>query len=149
VSVLLPKRVYQRDSNLSDPAQIRQWWEERRLFYNVVVGGVGIMTTGLMVYCGLLSEPLVGAAIGIPDPPIFMLLGIIAYGIAANVCYTAGWIVEKHIVGRGSPSKDGFGLRAFSRGVTFSVGLTLFPAILTWAVFLFDLTTGQRQSGAQ
>lgn len=65
-----------------------------------------------------LSEPLVGEAIGIPDPPIFMLLGIVAYGIAANVCYTGGWIVETNLARRGAQYRDGFRLRAFRRGAT-------------------------------
>ena len=32
--------------------------------------------------------------IGLPDPPILAVIGVIAFGVIANVFYTGGWIVE-------------------------------------------------------
>ena len=106
------------------------------MFFNTVVGCVGIVSTALMISCGFVSEPLVGDAIGIPDPPILVPLGIIAYGIAANVCYTGGRIVELFLVKRGTlVDTNEFAVRAFRRGLKFSVGPTSFPRPLVGGVF--------------
>jgi hypothetical protein len=139
--------VYERKPLLSDPEQIRKWWEERRLFYNKLVGGAGVVTCVLMISCGVISEPIAGDAIGLPDPPILVPFGIIAYGIAANICYTGGWIVESWLTQKGTKDTNEFGVRAFSGGMKFSVGLTLFPAIFCWAVFLVSLATGRGPLG--
>jgi hypothetical protein len=80
-----------------------------------------------MISCGLISEPLVGEAIGLPDPPILVPFGIIAYGVLANVFYTSA-----------------FGLRAFRVGLKFSIGLTILPAVLSWAIFLLSIASGRR-----
>jgi hypothetical protein len=63
----------------------------------------------------------------------------------ANICYTGGWIGEL-LLARFRPENThgSFGLRAFRLGVKFSIALTIFPALLCWAVFLFRLVTGGR-----
>jgi hypothetical protein len=100
----------------------------------------------LMLTCGFVSEPIVGDAIGIPDGPILLVFGILLYAILANICYTGGWIVELLLV-RWNPTRAaGFGVRAFRRGLKFSIGLTLFPAVLSWAVFLMSFAIGRRVS---
>src|SRR5512146_1931345 len=58
------------------------WWESRRLLYNVVVGGTGLLTAGAVELFGLLPP---APHFGVP------LVGVLVYGIAANVCYTLGW----------------------------------------------------------
>jgi hypothetical protein len=137
--------AYHRDLLQDDCRQVIEWWEKRRFFYNKILAGVGTVTCVLMISCGLIAEPLVGEAIGIPDPPILVPMGIIAYGIIANVCYTGGWIAELLLARfRPGASTTAFGVRAFRLGVKFSIGLTLFPAVLSWAVFLFSLATGRR-----
>jgi hypothetical protein len=108
------------------------------------VAVAGTITVVLTICCGIISEPLVGEAIGIPDPPIFMFVGIIVYGFLVNVCYTGGWIAEL-LLARVKPDIDtnAFGVRAFRIGVRFSIALTLLPAALSWAVFIFSLVTGR------
>jgi len=110
--------------------QVIFWWEARRLFFNLIVGVVGLVVVAILFICGLVSEKIVGEAIGIPDPPIFGVFAVFAYGIMANVCYTGGWIVE--LVVRAAWGRDvpNFGERAFSLGLWFSVFLTLVPAFL-------------------
>ncbi len=44
-----------------------EWWERRRLFFNLVVGGAGLVTCCAMVACAVVAEPLVGEAVGLPD----------------------------------------------------------------------------------
>ena len=136
--------MYERGA-IEDRAAVIAWWEKRRFFYNKILAGVGTLTCVLMISCGVISEPLVGEAIGIPDPPILVPLGIIFYGIMANVCYTGGWIAELLLVRfRPEIRTDAFGLRAFRLGMKFSIAITIFPALLCWAVFLFSLVTGKR-----
>jgi hypothetical protein len=130
---------------LQDRAAVIAWWEKRRFFYNKVLAVVGAVTCILMISCGVISEPLLGAPIGIPDPPILAPLGIIFYGVMANICYTGGWIAEL-LLARYSPVTHAelFGVRAFRLGVKFSIALTIFPALLCWGVFLFSLIIGRR-----
>jgi hypothetical protein len=97
-----------------------------------------------MISRGVISEPIVGEAIGLPDPPILMPFAIIAYGLAANICYTGGWAVELLFGRYRSVDTSDFGIRAFRFGMKFSVVLTLFPAVISWAVFLVRITTGRR-----
>jgi hypothetical protein len=130
--------LYQRDLVESN-WQIIRWWEKRRFHFNAVLAVVGTITCVLMIACGFISEPLVGEAIGLPDPPILVPLGIIAYAILANICYAGGWIVELLMARSNIAVKKGFGLRAFRVGMKFSICLTVFPAVLSWAVFLWTL----------
>jgi hypothetical protein len=80
------------DHNLLDDAKIRQdllilemvqWWEKRRLLYNIIVGLVG----SLIVFIVLQQHRY------IPFSEI-LLFAILPYGIAANILYLAGWVME-------------------------------------------------------
>ena len=109
---------------LRSPLRVVYWWESRRLAYNGIVGGIGLAT---LCYGQTLSWLVRGEWLGIPWQ------AIVAYGIAANVCYTSGWIIE-NIVERwlGRPVY-GLGPALFRYGLAFSVGLTVLPAGL-WTV---------------
>lgn len=104
---------------------IVKWWEKRRLAYNAIVGGSGILSLGLLKL--FTSLP--------PDPhtiPI-LLTPIIVYGTLANICYTLGpaaeLLLEKLFKRKLLPT----GPVLFRMGLTFSVGLTMLPVLL--AVF--------------
>src|ERR671916_397853 len=83
------------------PLSLLVWWESRRLAYNRAVGSAGLVT-------------LAG----------FVLLAVVViYGILANVCYSAGWLVEllaRRVWGREAPY---LGPWLFREGLIFSVGL--------------------------
>src|SRR5687768_16470084 len=68
------------------------WWEARRVPYNVIVGVVGLGTPAIMVAVAFTCESRGGAPFGLPDPPGLALVGVVLYGIVANLCYTGGWI---------------------------------------------------------
>jgi hypothetical protein len=53
------------------------WWEKRRWIYNLVVGLTGAFFLFLM--------PMITA---------FDVLGIILYGLLANLCYSTGFLLE-------------------------------------------------------
>ena len=103
------------------------WWERRRLAYNAIVGGVGIVTLSIVSFLGVIPPS--------PRWPVVPLLPVLVYGVMANVCYTLGWVVEgaAHVVwGRElRPSGPIF----FRQGLLFSIGLSLLPiavGVLDW-----------------
>ena len=106
------------------------WWELRRIPYNLVVGGVGVVTCGVILAAAAIASELFNEPLGLPDPPILAVFGVLAYGIAANVCYTGGWVAE-WIVRRIWRDRAGaFGEITFVLGGVFSILLTLVPAAL-------------------
>jgi len=109
------------------------WWEARRVPYNMVVGMVGLVTSSIMVAIAFMCESRGGAPIGLPDPPAFALVGVLLYGILANVCYTGGWITELLVAKIWSVDTAKFGPIAFTLGTAFSVLVTLVPAGLVVA----------------
>jgi hypothetical protein len=135
-----------RDPLKDDGWDVIEWWERRRLSFNKIVLATGTVTCILMISCGLLAERLVGEAIGIPNPPALVPVSIIAYAIFANLCYTGGWITELLLARfRSGVSTTAFALRAFRLGMRFSIGLTLFPAVLSWIILLASLAAGRRR----
>jgi hypothetical protein len=82
----------------------------------------------------------VGEPIGLVDPPLFRVLGAVAFGLGANVCYAAGWLVE--LLVRGLGRDEGFGVWALRAGMNLSVGVTLLPALLSWVALGVALMRG-------
>jgi hypothetical protein len=100
-------------------------------FYNVAVGCTGLASCVLVAICTLVSEATIREPIGVPDGPLLGIFAVIAYGILANVCYTAGWLSE--LMMRSRLSHDGlavYAVKTFRLGVQFSVLLTLLPAAI-------------------
>ncbi len=66
------------------PWEAIRWWEARRIVFNFILFLVGVLSIVVLYLVApeitILSAP--GAA------------GVILYGLAANVCYTIGWITE-------------------------------------------------------
>ena len=108
---------------------IVRWWESRRLHYNAIVGGTGLLTLGIV--------HLVASLPPYPHPIGFFWGGIIAYGVLANLCYFLGPVaevaIEKLSGGKILPTGPVF----LRMGLTFAVGLTLLPAlivVLDWII---------------
>jgi hypothetical protein len=113
----LIRRLLLRPPAPLTPCQVIGWWEMRRIPYNLIVGATGLATSFVMLTMAIICDRLIGVPIGMPDPPIVAVLGVIVYAIMANVCYTGGWVVEI----------------AFGLGLMGSVALTLLPAVVTVA----------------
>jgi hypothetical protein len=138
---LLRLRLFVRSEQLAG-LQVVTWWEIRRFAYNVIVGATGIATCTICFLVAFISSKLTSQPIGWPDPPLFALIGIVAYGIAANVCYTIGWVAEL-IIGRFWKNRAGaFGEIAFFIGVLFSIAVTLTPALFAVCASLVLLAIG-------
>lgn len=103
------------------PLRMLHWWESRRPAYNLVVGATGI---GTLVYANLMS--LLARGEWMPVPWQLVVL----YGVAANAFYSLGWVTEslaERWLGR---PVYGLGPALFRHGLVFSLGLTLFPAVI-------------------
>ncbi len=114
-SVLFPEPTLRRS-----PGAVIGWWERRRPLYNAVVGATGVVTISVL-----------SAALG----PIRFLqpgtwIGITAYGVAANLCYSLGAPTELLLERWLGRRTYGLGPALFRYGLIYSVGLTLFPLAL-------------------
>jgi len=67
------------------------------------------------------------------------LFGVIAYGIAANICYTGGWIAELLARRVWREEAKHFGKIAFVMGTIFSVILTLTPLVVCSVIVLIKM----------
>jgi hypothetical protein len=132
-------RLLQRKENLETAWQIIAWWEWRRIPYNLIVGGAGFLACGCLFGIASFSERKFGEAIGLPDSPLFGILAIFLYGMAANFCYTAGWIFEILAKKFWKTSLKDFGPAAFTLGTLFSVLLTFAPVIICLIVVVTKL----------
>ena len=110
------------------------WWETRRVVYNAIVGAVGLLSIAIM----LLSNGRLN-----PHELVSMLLfGTITYGVAANICYTGGWMAELAAHRLFREKAEFFGPIALLLGTSFSVAITLAPAavlMLIWLMRFFGM----------
>jgi hypothetical protein len=128
-----------RDIPINSAREAIGWWEARRIPYNLIVGSAGVTTCIIVAVISAAASILLNVEFGLPNPPMFALVGIVLYGIAANICFTGGWLAEL-IVRKISPREaDRFASWTFTLGLVFSVLLTLAPAVLIGAVGFFGL----------
>jgi hypothetical protein len=114
VRLLYPPPVVSRSASA-----IVGWWERRRLRFNLIVGGAGLVTLGTVTLFSWL--PPLSQGTGIP-------LGVVvAYGILANLFYTVGWISEIAFNAWWKDDPPPVGPLLFRQGLLFSIGLTLLP----------------------
>ena len=104
-----------------------KWWETRRITYNLIVGGTGLVTLGVV---GALSWLAPHLRLGVP------LAAVLAYGVLANLCYTFGFALEALLQRIWGNDVAPIGPALWRHGLTFSIGLTLFPAGIAWLLFL-------------
>jgi hypothetical protein len=119
--------------------QVGAWWESRRLPYNLMVGAVGMVTVSLCLATAVICEHFLGQPIGIPNPPAVAVIGVVAYGVMANVCYTGGWLAEMIVREIWPQESAAFGQISFCLGLLFSLALTLLPGILVATFGAFSL----------
>jgi len=115
------------------PAQRRataiiSWWEQRRVQYNLIVGGTG-----------LFSLAVVRVLTWLPPRPhdAIPLEVVIVFGVMANVCYTLGPTVEILLTKVWGEKILPSGPTLFRMGLTFSVGLALLPTLIAGFDFAY------------
>ena len=110
--------------------QIILWWEARRLPYNLMVGLAGLVNSTAIMMAGH-SDPF-------SYFPYF-LNAILYYAVAANFCYTGGWMTELISRRVWAEKAQHFGTIALGLGTAFSVFITLIPAAIITLVFILHL----------
>jgi hypothetical protein len=113
--------------------QVVFWWEWRRLLYNLLLAIIGIASI-------IGFEILMSKAIPLgedAEEPMGMFLGVAAYGIMANLCYTLGWIIELATRNVNPLLARKRGQKMFRAGLVFSCILTTAPF---WFACIFYLT---------
>ena len=121
-------------SLVRSPLRVVQWWESRRLTYNAIVGGTGLVVLG---YCYGLELLVLGHIAGPPWQ------AVVAYGLLANVCYTFGWIVENLAERWLKKPVYGLGPALFRHGLVFSLGLTVLPGLFVTIAAIADTIFGR------
>jgi hypothetical protein len=145
ITAFYNRPAFQRKPPAVGANAVIRWWESRRIFFNIVIGCAGLITCILLIVCAVVSEPIVGEAIGLPDGPLLGVFGIFFYALLANLFYTSGSICE--LLARKITTIEksaSFGLKLFRAGVTFSILLTLSPAVLCWISFAVAVLHGQK-----
>jgi hypothetical protein len=104
------------------------WWEKRRLAYNVGVGAAGLVS--------LVSVPLIVALPPFSNVFIPPWQAVVAFGLGANVCYFLGPLAEIAIEKVWGRQVLPTGPALYRMGLTFSMGLALFPTLLASIVWV-------------
>lgn len=104
------------------PAIVR-WWEERRLAYNLFVGGAGAVTLAGVTLLSAI-HPFQETLIVVPWQPVA------AFGVAANLFYSLGSLAEWSALRLWGRRVLPLGPALYRMGLTFSVGLALFPLMV-------------------
>lgn len=128
---ILSLRLFSRKEKASDFWDIIIWWELRRIPFNLLVGLAGIVTLAVILAVAAIASEKFGEPLGLPDPPFIALFMVIGYAVAANLCYTGGWVAE--ILARrlwGPDQAEHFAVISFFFGLLFAAGLTLAPSVL-------------------
>ena len=116
--ILFPLPDYRRT-----PWSLLCWWESRRPAYNAIVGGTGLVTLSVVSVVGMLPPAA--------HPRLFewpqVLVGVVVYGLMANVGYSLGWTAEMAMRLLWKDEAPDAGPALFRQGLSFAVGLTLLP----------------------
>jgi len=138
ISRVRASALCRRDAPITTNWQAIGWWEARRIPFNLIVGGIGVLTCLVDFIIVVASYFLFDSGFGLPNA-ILGLAVVLICGVMANLYFTGGWIAEL-IVRRAWPEEaDRFATLSFSLGLVFSVFLTLAPALMLIALGGFAL----------
>jgi hypothetical protein len=99
------------------------WWELRRIPYNLIIGAFGIVS--LFVFLFSIS------ATGILEPGEDAIepMALFAAPFVANICYTAGWLVDAPLRLIFPAISPRFTPLLFQLGLYFSLVVISYPAV--------------------
>ena len=127
-------RLGRRETPASSAWQVIGWWEARRILFNIAVGVTGSAAGAAILGMAVVGELLFAVPFGLPDPPILAIIAVVFYAVAANVCFTGGWVAEL-IVRRTWPGEsEALATLSFTLGLVFAVVVTLLPAVFVAAL---------------
>jgi hypothetical protein len=97
------------------------WWEFRRIPYNLIVGFVGVFCLAVVF--------ALGDSLGLEYEAWKAAFCALATGIAANVCYTGGWVGETIVRRIWKEGGQEFGPIALRLGLIFSVAVPILLSV--------------------
>ncbi len=112
------------------------WWETRRPVFNLVVLVGGAFSFGIIEAIGV---RLVDPGEDVVEP-LAVIAGGAVFIIAANICYTLGWITELMWSEGDTWRTEAIRQRVYRRGLLFSALVAAAPGVLVpamWFVFGF------------
>jgi hypothetical protein len=134
--------IFAHQLEKSHPAHVVAWWELRRLPYNMIIAATSVLTLSVFYAVAFGCERSGGIALGMPRPPLLVLIAFVAYWIVVNAFYTFGWILELLVARVWHVSTPVFGPIAFTLGTAVSVVVTLVPAGLVIFLAVFTSCRG-------
>jgi hypothetical protein len=114
------------------PWDVIVWWEIRRVPFNLLLL-LGLVSVAVVMFAG---EHRFGSNADFGNP----FFGVVLYALAANVCYTLGWVTELIWFRGDSVRSDKIRAKVFRAGLIFSGVLTLLPAVLIPVLWAIDGT---------
>jgi hypothetical protein len=112
---------------------IIRWWEKRRLVYNLAVGAAGSVS---FVVMSVVDSILKG------DPHLVPWPFAVLFALGANVMYLLGPTIEILIDKVWGRTVLPAGPSLYRMGLTFSVGLALFPTLIMTIAFVGWVVAG-------
>lgn len=122
--------LFTREKPAGSVKEVIAWWEARRPIYNLLVGSAGLFSCMVAAIDVIASQYFHIGDAGLPNPPLFVFLGIFLYGFAANLCYTGGWLAELATRKLLPAQSEHLAALSFKFGLAFSFLLSLFPAFI-------------------
>ncbi|WP_395753724.1 hypothetical protein [Prosthecobacter sp.] len=105
------------------------WWEKRRIPYNLIVGGVGVVSFILFITC-------IHAADGIePGEDAVEPLALVLAPFLMNLAYTAGWVVDFPLRLVFQSLSPRITVNLFRLGLGISLLVVCFPSVF-WGGYL-------------
>jgi hypothetical protein len=108
-----------------------KWWELRRTPYNAALLIVGCSSIWLVLYLG---DQMVEPGEDVVEP-LAVIFGPLLYALAANACYSLGWLTEIIDNSRSPQERQ----RLFWYGLSFSILVTAIPgmvAVFVWVLWM-------------
>jgi magnesium-transporting ATPase (P-type) len=139
---VLSWRLFSRRAEVARFRDILKWWELRRVPYNAIVGTAGVITCAVILAVAGIGSQKFNEPLGLPSP-FFAVMQVLLFGIAANVCFTGGWIVEWLVRRIWRERTGAFGEISFFLGVVFSILLALLPSVVFIGLLIFRLLLGR------
>ena len=135
-AIELPRTVWERFTSrrAEDYSRIKLvlWWEHRRLYFNVLLLCVGLLSIFIFEWIGGIDlrpgEDVI--------EPMALITFVPLFALCANACYTLGWLVDL-ITNSRRPST-----RLATLGFIFSVLMTLVPALYIILLHMLHKVTG-------
>lgn len=109
------------------------WWEQRRLFYNLFIGSIGL--------CSLLAfRFFIGQAKALsPGEDAFEPLALVFAPVLLNIGYTTGWVIEVLALHTGRKHRYLRGPFLLRIGLAFSLLMVLTPSVIWGLAWLIGL----------